>query len=138
MKLIVFSTLTVPTIAAASQSHSAEVIRCNALAPSGSYQPVLIVIEPKNRTTVFMGNEGLTRKIYFKDRSVVAYVLEKMGISILGQRDETTHCAGRTGADGSPTEAPAAAPDPVTPTVDTTTLDPVAQASLSVAPTDVK
>lgn len=145
MKLNLFSTISVLTIAVASPSQSAELIRCNAMGPSGGFQPVLQVIEPNARTTIFMGEDGLAREIYYNDRRVYTYVREAMGIMIPNNRDEISHCGGRPNGEGAPSEAPAATadevtpdpvtPDPVTPTIEADIVDPVTPTIEAETPT---
>lgn len=125
MKLKAISAFTILAVTIGTQSHATQLVRCNAMGSSGGYQPVLQIIEPNTRTTIFLGESGLNRKIYYTDRRVYAYLRETMGIIFPNHLDEIPHCAGRPNAEGTPSIAPEVTPDPVTPTIETDTPAPV-------------
>lgn len=61
---------------------SAEAMRCNAQTKPGVYQPVLRIQSQGARRDIIMGEDGLTRKIFYRDRAVIAYISQEMNIPI--------------------------------------------------------
>jgi hypothetical protein len=90
---------------------------------TGTYAPVLEVRSAKSNEILFIGRDGLTRNIYYKDRLALEYVSAKLGVPKPHTLKEIGHCASQPGEDREPDAAPAIDPDPVTPTTETPTVD---------------
>ncbi|RLJ41852.1 hypothetical protein BCF46_2822 [Litoreibacter meonggei] len=58
-----------------------EAMRCNVQTSPGVYQPVLRIVTQGDSRDIRMGSEGLTRKIFYRDRRVVAYLANAVGVA---------------------------------------------------------
>ncbi|SFR49777.1 hypothetical protein [Litoreibacter janthinus] len=72
-----------------------EAMRCNVQTSPGVYQPVLRIVTQGSSRDIRLGAEGLTRKIFYRDRRVVAYLAQAMGVA---PRDLPTQISSVCGA----------------------------------------
>ncbi|WP_281856524.1 hypothetical protein [Litoreibacter halocynthiae] len=108
-----------------------EAMRCNVQTSPGVYEPVLRIVTQGSSRDFRLGSEGLTRKIFYRDRRVVAYLANAVGVA---PQDLPRHVSRVCGAvEEAARAAPAAATVAVTPPPEVT--ETVAEA-VSEAPTD--
>lgn len=114
-------TLYVFCIASAALSLStpviaAEAMRCNAQTKPGLFQPVLRVVSQGAQRDIALGQDGMTRKIFYRDRAVIAYMAQKMGIPATQLPSSVSSVCGAAEEFAA---APAAAPAPAAVTAPT-------------------
>ena len=92
-----------------------DAMRCNVQTSPGVYEPVLRIVTQGSSRDIRLGSEGLTRKIFYRDRRVVAYLTSTVGVA---PHDLPSHVSRVCGAveeaasRAAPTAAAIAAPPP--------------------------
>ncbi|WP_146174149.1 hypothetical protein [Litoreibacter ponti] len=71
---------TMALAASAPQASAMEAMRCNVQTAPGLFQPVLRLVEPGKIEDIRMGEQGLTRTMFFRDREIMAYLNAKLDL----------------------------------------------------------
>jgi hypothetical protein len=121
MKTSVFATLGFTIVTLAAPAFSMEAMRCNVQTSPGVFEPVLRIVTQGKSRDIRLGSEGLSRKIFFRDRRVVAYLASSMAVPRMELPKRISRVCGAVEEENTqaPTRTAApVAPDPVETTIE--------------------